>query len=720
MAPPLRLRLLGTPAVENAGESLGAAAAQRRCLALLALLAQAGAPGLSRDRIQAHLWPEADAERAGHRLTQLLYLLRRDLQADDLFLGSAELRLNPAAIATDLDEFRQAVERGDFEAADALYGGPFLDGFYLDQSPEFEQWVEARREEYRRRRLGVLESLGGAAARRGDLAMAAEWWRRLAAADPFNSRVAVAYMEAAAAAGDRATALQFARSHEDLIRNELEADADPVVAQAAARIRTAPAPGPEPPSGASVAVLPFVNMSPERENEYFSDGMTEEVTTALSRVPGLRVASRTSAFAFKGKDLDARQIGERLRVRNLVEGSVRKVGNRIRLSAQLVDAVAGYQLWSATYERTLDDVFRLQQDLARAIVSALPLPGNTPMPVPEVHPATSSLEAYTLYLQGRFFALKRSVEGFTVAIEYLEQARERDPAYALAYSGLAECWALRGFEEFGDLSPAEAMPRARAAAEEALRLEPDLPEGHLTRAIVAFLYDWDWALAESHVLRALELRPAHSLAHAWHAVMLMTRRPKEGLARIHHAVELDPFALPIISLLGLAYYFARRYDEAIARHRAILEMDPGQARVQSWLLRALIAAGRTTEGLETAERALSRVGRDPRLLESYGRLLALAGRRAQAIAVLEELRSIGATRYVSPWQETGVHVGLGDHDEAGRCLSRAVDQRSARAPWLGTEPLLDPVRREPWFAGLLARVGVESGERASGRAGVTV
>jgi len=441
--------------------------------------------------------------------------------------------------------------------------------------------------------------------------------------------------------------------------------------------------------------------------------MTEEVTTALSRVPGLRVASRTSAFAFKGKDLDARQIGERLRVRHLVEGSVRKVGNRIRLTAQLVDAAAGYQLWSATYERTLDDVFRLQQDLAQAIVSALPLPGNAPLPVPQVRPVTGSLEAYTLYLRGRFFALKRSVEGLTVGIEYLEQARERDPAYALAHAGLAECWALRGFEEFGDLSPAEAMPRARAAAEEALRLEPDLTEAHLTRAIVAFLYDWDWGLAELHVLRALELRPAHSLAHAWHAVMLMTRRPEEGLARIHHAVELDPFALPIISLLGLVYYFARRYDEAIARHRAVLEMDPSQTRIHSWLLRALIAAGRTGEGLETAERALSSLGRDPRLLESYGRLLALTGRRADAIAVLDELRSIGATRYVSPWQETGVHVGLGDYAEAGRCLNRAVDQRSARAPWMGTEPLLEPVRREPWFAGLLERIGIGSGGQAS-------
>ncbi|MEO6057775.1 MAG: BTAD domain-containing putative transcriptional regulator, partial [Gemmatimonadales bacterium] len=314
MAPTLRLRLLGAPSVDSTGDRPGPAAAQRRCLALLGLLACAGPAGMSRERILAYLWPEGDAGRAGHRLTQLLYLLRRDLRADALFLGSAELRLNPAAITSDLEEFGGAIERGDFVGANAAYGGPFLDGFFLDQSPEFERWVEEQREEYRRRRLAVLEALAGAAARRGDLALAADWWRHLAASDPFNSRFAVAYMEASAAAGDRAAALQFARAHEQLIREELEADADPAVAEAAARIRSCGTSGIDPASGPSVAVLPFVNMSPDRENEYFSDGMTEELTTALSRVAGLRVASRTSAFAFKGKDLDARQIGERLRV----------------------------------------------------------------------------------------------------------------------------------------------------------------------------------------------------------------------------------------------------------------------------------------------------------------------------------------------------------------------------------------------------------------------
>jgi adenylate cyclase len=708
MAPKLRLRLLGTPSVESAGDRLDAAAAQRRCLALLGLLAQAGPAGLSRERILTYLWPEAGADRAGHRLTQLLYLLRRDLHSDALFLGSSDLRLNPAAITTDVEDFGTAIERGDFEGAHEAYGGPFLDGFFLDDAPEFEHWVEEQREEYRRRRLAVLERLASAAAHRGDLAMAAEWWRHLVAADPFNTRVAVGFMEAAAATGDRAAALQFARAHEQLIRKELDADADPAIADAAARIRSSVAPGTDQPSGLSVAVLPFVNMSPERENEYFSDGMTEEVTTALSRVAGLRVASRTSAFAFKGKDLDARQIGERLRVTTLVEGSVRKVGNRIRLTAQLVDTGGGYQLWSETYERTLDDVFILQQELAQAIVTALPLPRTTPSPVPEVRPGTSSLEAYTLYLRGRFFALKRTVEGLKVGIEYLEQALERDPAYARAHAGLAECWALRGFEEFGDLAPAEAMPRAKAAAEEALRLDPGLAEGHLTRGIVAFLYEYDWRVAEACFTRAIDLRPTLSLAHTWYAVLLLTQRPHDGLARIHYAAELDPMALPVISIVGLAYYFARRYTEAIVRHRAILEMDPDHPRVHVWLLRALIASGRTAEGLDAAERAIARLGRDPRLLECLGRLLAMVGRRAEAMEVLGELRAMAARRYVSPWHEVGIHVGLQNYAEVRRCLELAADHRSGRIPFAAVEPLLDPVRGEPWFPNLLARAGLSA------------
>ncbi len=704
----LRLRLLGTPAVESEGTRLGPACGQRRCLALLALLASSGPSGLSRERIMAHLWPEADADRAGHRLTQLLYLLRRDLHAEELFLGSSDLRLNPAAIATDLEAFGTAIERGDFEAAGAGYGGPFLDGFFLDDAPEFERWVEEQRDGYRRRLLGVLEALATGAARRGDLAAAAEWWRRLAAADPLSGRVAVAYMEAAAAAGDRGAALQFARAHEQLVRDELDAAPDAAVSEAASRLRMAMAPRDEQANAASVAVLPFVNLSPERDNEYFSDGMTEEITTALSRVPGLQVASRTSAFALKGKNLDACQIAERLRVATLVEGSVRKVGDRIRLVVQLVDAVRGYQLWSETYERTMGDVFALQHELAHAIVEALPFARGAGVSPPIVRPATVSLDAYTLYLRGRFFALKRTIEGLTVAIEYFEQALERDPAYALAYAGLAECWALRGFEEFGDLAPADAMPRAKAAAEAALRLDSGLAEGHLTRGMVAFLYEYDWSAAEECFTRAIELRPTNSLAHTWYAVLLMIRRPEEALDRIHHAAELDPLALPVISIVGLVYYYARRYEESIARSQVILEMDPDHPRAHVWLLRALISSGRTAEALRAVEGVIARLGRQPPFLECLGRLLAMAGRREEALQVLGELRALAASRYISPLHEVGVHVGLGDFAAARRGLELAIDRRAGRIPFLTSEPLLDPIRGEAWFPQLVSRAGLST------------
>jgi adenylate cyclase len=710
MASTLRLRLFGTPAVECAGDRLGAAATQRRCLALLALLARTGPAGLSRERILAYLWPEAEADRAGHRLTQLLYLLRRDLHADALFLGSSELRLNPAAISTDLGDFIGAIERGDFQAASAAYAGPFLDGFFVDEAPEFERWVEEQREEYRRRLLGVLEALATGAARRGDLAAAAEWWRRLAAADPFSARTAVAYIDAAAAAGDRAAALQFARVYEELIRQELDASPDPAIAEAAGRIRSAIAPAAEQASGPSVAVLPFVNMSPDRENEYFSDGMTEEVTTLLSRIPGVRVASRTSAFAFKAKELDARQIAERLRVTTLVEGSVRKVGNRIRLTAQLVDAAGGYQLWSETYERTLGDVFTLQQELAQAIVAALPLSSPVPPPVPPVRPATASIDAYSLYLRGRFFTRKRTLEGFAVAIEYFEQALERDSEYALPHAGLAECWALRGFEEFGDLPAVEAMPRAKAAAEAAVRLDANLAEGHMIRGMVAFLYEYDWKAAEACFRTAIDLRPSYSLAHTWYAVLLLTQKGRidEALSHSRHAAELDPLALSVIAVVGLAYHYARRYEEAIATYRTILEMDPDHPYAHTWLARTLIVAGRTAEGLQATRIAVGRLGRQPALLEILGRLLALAGRRNEALEVLNELRAMAALRYVSPIQEVGIHIGLENHAEVRRAMELALEKRSGRIPFIATDPLMDPVRREPWFPEILERAGLSS------------
>lgn len=706
----LRFRALGRPIVEGPDGTFGGAAAQRKPLALLALLAVAGARGMSRDKILAYLWPEAPADRATHRLTQVLYSLRHELQADDLFLGGADLRLNPDLISTDLADFHHAMADHHPDQAVGCYAGPFLDGFFINGAPEFERWVDGERSDLERRYKAALEMLAEQAMAGADHVAAAHWLGRLAQTDPLNAQIAVRYMEALARTGDRAGALRFAQWHQSRLREELDADPDSTVMVAVERLRAQAADEP------SVAVLPFINMSLEHENEYFSDGMTEELTNALTRVAGLRVASRTSAFTCKGKDLDIGEIGARLGVRSVVEGSVRKVGNRVRITAQLVDTASGYHLWSETYERTFADVFALQEEISQAIVRAFPLSIQHPQAISMVRPPTAVVEAYTLYLRGRHFALKRTIESLRRAIEYFEQALELDPGYALAHAGIGECYTLRGFEEFGDLPPCEAMPRAKAALDRALTLDSRLAEGHTCSGMLAFLFDYDWARAEQFLRYAIELKPTYSLAHAWYALLLGAMgRHDEALTRSNFAEQLDPMSVPIQSIVGHCHYLARRFDEALQRHLATLEMDPGNPRLHAWIARIHAATGRLEHGLKTLEAAMGHIGRPPILLAQLGRFLATLGRHQEAYQVIEELGALEGRHYVSRVATVLVHRALGNQEEVFRGLEEAFEQRSGSLAFLGVDPGWDPLRREPRFQAMLEKLGLTSGSPATAR-----
>ncbi len=698
----LRLRTLGGLSVYGGEESRSGAGSQRKALALLALLAAAGPRELSRDKLIAYLWPESPADRATHRLTQLIYSLRRDLKAEDLFLGSTDLRLNTGIITTDLAEFTAALEAGDFERAAAAYGGPFLDGFFLSDSAEFDHWLEQERVRLAQRHASAVESLARAATARGDLVATVDWWRQLSQADPLNARMTIGYMEALSAAGDRAGALRVARSHEALLRSEFDAEPDPAVVAVVERLRN-PAPAPAAPA---IAVLPFVNLTPERENEYFSDGMTEELTNALTQVPGLRVAARTSAFAFKGKDLDARQIAERLGVTALVEGSVRKIGDRIRLVAQLVNAADGCHLWSETYDRTLADVFALQEELSRAIVAALSVPATT-IPRTLVRPPTRALDAYTLYLRGRYATLKRTVEGLALGIEYFEQALEKDRNYALAHAGVAECWVLRGFQEFGDLQETEAMPRGKAAALEALRLDPQLSQAHTWLGAVHFLYDWDWAAAEAQFRRAIQLQPENAYAELWYAIFLgMMGRHDESLRRAHRAESLDPLALTVQLTVGRCYYFARRYPEALGCVEGILGVEPGHPLATIWFARILCAMGRYADVLHEVE-TVPAERRTPNLMAPAAYALAGLGRADEARTLCRDIGGdfdAGRAPYI-PQLLAAVHGILGDFDTAYVTLEQAFERRSSYIPFV-SEPLYAPLRSDPRFGKLMARLGL--------------
>lgn len=371
----LRLKTLGRPVVERDGAALAGAAGQRKSLALLSLLARAEDRGLSRDKILAYLWPETEPDRAGHRLTQVLYALRRDLQAEALFLGGADLRLNPDIMSNDTREFSAARRAGDLELAVSLYGGPFLDGFFLARAPEFERWVESERMTLASEYAEALEALAADAAAQCDHRHAAQWWRKLADQDPLSSRVTVHLMSALAAAGSRAAALEHAGEYESLIREELGAVPNPAVIALATQLRQGPCPPPNDPaarrSPIAIAVLPFVNLSPVENNGYFVEGLADELAAALAKVDGVRVVARTSVQALRGVDLDAREIGRRLGVVALIEGTVRQSADRVRLTVQLVDSLHGCQVWSDRYERPAGDVFAVQDELTRAILEGL-------------------------------------------------------------------------------------------------------------------------------------------------------------------------------------------------------------------------------------------------------------------------------------------------------------------------------------------------------------
>jgi len=677
-------------------------------LALLALLALGRSKGVSRDKLVAYLWPESGEERAHHALAQLLYGLRRDLGKAEVAAGTTELRLNREVISVDLDDFEAALAGRELERAVAAYGGPLLDGFHLGGAPEFERLVDAERADLAKRMGAALEALAEAASGRGDHGAAVSWWRRLAAADALSSRVALGLMRGLDAAGDRAGALQHAREHARIVRAELDAAPDALVTAFVAELRRTPLPPPRPqsPAVASIAVLPFVNLGPDPDTEYVSDGITEELINALTRVAGLRVAARMSAFAFKGSMADVRDVAARLNVGTVLEGSVRRAGTHLRIAAQLINAADGYHLWSETYDRELHDMFAVQDELARAIAGTL---ARTLVPGPRpslVKPATSSMPAYLLYLRGQHYLAKRTQEGFRKAIELFDVAIESDPAYALAYAGLANAYILFGFDEYRGLPPELAMPRGKAAAQRALELDPALAEPHAALGWVALFYEWDWGAAEREFQRAIAAQANLAVGHHWYALYLMAMgRADESIAEMQRALALDPLFPIVATNLGRAYGFARRYDEAVAHYRLTLEMDPGFMPAQFELARVLALRGEFDEARAVCRAARAGAPENIRPLVAAAWVEARSGANEAAHAVLAELEERAAREYVPHFYVAGAYAALGDRERAIQHLVRACDERSGYAVFIRVEMFHD-LQDDPRFRALLKRVGL--------------
>ena len=455
----------------------------------------------------------------------------------------------------------------------------------------------------------------------------------------------------------------------------------------------------------TIAVLPLVNASPEAENEYLSDGITDELIVALAKVEGLRVASRTSVFALKGKAQDVRAIGALLGAAVVLEGTVRKAGERLRITAQLTSTDDGQLLWSQRYDRTLEDVFAIQDEIANTIVSTLRATTFASLETPVAKRHTENVRAHSLYLRGRHAWNKRTQEGVFEAIDFFEQAIAEDPGYALAYTGLADSFAL--LLDYRSVPVKEWHERAKEYARKALALDESLAEAHTSLAWSLFIYDWDWDGAAHEFRRALELDPKYATAHQWHAFSLASLgRLDEALLEGHVAQELDPASVSIRRTLGWLYYYARRYEQAIYHLSRAIEMNPEAEETYRVLGLALTMQGDLTEAERVLREAIALRGAGPYTVATLGHVLGRAGQRDEALTHLRDLEQRAAAGYVSSVAFATVHIGLGDVERALDWTERAHEERRGWVTYLRINPIFDSLRESPRFHALIEKMGL--------------
>ena len=461
------------------------------------------------------------------------------------------------------------------------------------------------------------------------------------------------------------------------------------------------------PAAPSVAVLPFADLSPKRDQEYLCDGLSDALQDALSRVDGLRVVSRTSAFAFKDKHLDVRQIGKQLNVATLLEGSVQVAGERLRASVTLTNVADGYQLWSERYDRALMDVFDVQDNIARTVVRRLLPKLSSELHAPLAIRSTDDLGAYQLYLKGRHVWNRRTEGALHQSIDYFRRALALDPTFAVAQAGLADAYAMLGI--YGALPPAEAMPLAKSFAEAALAQRPNLAEALAARGCVRAVYEWDWAGAEADFRRALSVNPQYPSASQWYAVncLMPLGRFTEARDQLRQAQKLDPLSPVVGATLGLLAYLERRYEEAIGHYREVLELDDRFALAHYFLGQALAEQGQYEEAVARLNQAAASGGRSAEVLAALAAAEARAGRTDSAESLLGELQAMAGTKYVSPVLIGQVQLALGRRAAALESLVEGHRVRSVEMIWLGVRPIYDAVRDDHQFVTLLERIGLQ-------------
>ncbi|MGI8619635.1 MAG: BTAD domain-containing putative transcriptional regulator [Gemmatimonadaceae bacterium] len=784
-----RLRTFGTLALLDAGEGLaGNRGSQRRRLALLAVLAAAGDRGRGRDELLLLFWPDATQERARHSLEQLMYALRLAL-GKEIFAGANPVRLNSAVISSDVGDFNAALARGDSQAAVEHYTGPFLEGFYLAEAPEFEQWMTAERAQLQQRYSSALQRLARRADEAGQHAAAVRWWRKLSEADPVTATSAAGLMRALMNAGDHAAALQHAERYESVVARELGTGVGPavteLVAEARTRSKTQPVAAARPPlpistkpdsrdtahsqsdarasaavgspvayalvhrsprrrwrlyavtaaaivvvaalavwsrasarapvgtqeAQPSIAVLPFVNVGENAGDAAIVDGLTEEMIAVLARIPGLRVISRTSAFAFKDSDAGVRRIADSLGVSNVLEGAVQKVGSQLRVQVRLIDARDGSTRWSETYDRQLRDVFAVQSDIAGAVARELDL-RLSPGAVARMRRGTTrNVVAYELYLRGSDRTLLRSDSAQRIAFDYFRQAVALDSTFAAAWAGLARMYSARRLVTTSAAQRQRDTDIALAYAKKAVALDDSLSEAHATLGVLE-MGRFNFAAGERHLKRAIEVDPAGTLAHEWLVTLyLWKEEPALALSHGKRALELDPLSPYAHAEMARALIGNDRCDEALSHLDRIAGLKPPLGRAA--VLTALCYAHKQMwpKAVSALRPQVERGG--PQAGPLLGYVHARSGNRAEASRLEAEFLDAARRGEAAGFKVALVRAGFRDFEQAIVWLDRAVSDGSlsgvagnpVNAAIMG--PVFADLRAHPGFARIRERLGLQ-------------
>ena len=454
----------------------------------------------------------------------------------------------------------------------------------------------------------------------------------------------------------------------------------------------------------SLAVLPLENIAADATQDYFADGMTDELITHLGQISALRVISRTSVMSYKRTRKPLPEIARELGVDAIVEGSVLRSGNRVRITAQLIEA-ADKHLWAQTYEGDLGDTLTLQSEVARAIADQIRINVNPHEEATLKNVKVVNPQAYESYLKGRYFWNKRTANGLRSAVAYFNQAIEEEPNYARAYSGLADTYALLGDWEYGVLAPKEAFPKAKAAATKALELDSTLGEAHTSLAFSLDVFDLDWQSAEREFQRAIELSPGYATAHQWYAWhLIVLGRNNEGISEMRKAESLDPLSLIIGADMADAVLIARRYDESIQQSRKTIDMDPNFAIAHYQLGQAYLQKGRNDEAITELRKAVQLSSGSPTCTANLAYAYAVAGRRNEAVKILNDLKNPSNHGFSNPAEIALIYAGLDDKDQAMTWLDKAYQARFN--PSILLRPAFDPLRSDPRFQGLLSRMGL--------------